>query len=409
MPFLVGHGCFPAAISDSHITRIARSDTPPEISVWKKIKTLFHPTNKPETLECIWKICHPPAGTTRKEVAGRFEQLKTLAYCGFKENVQSGRHGENHFCILNENSQEMLSVTLDEHGKYTVKCQGYHKTHSLSQDVEHAATAAPRTTKEYEAVWSAWERAAPPEEATDRAYVVQMLHQLHDDNSRHLNLSDLNISSLPDHLPPCIYYIKINRIPLTSLPTLPDGLTDMNIKNTPLISLPALPDGLTYMSIKNALLTSLPALPDGLTELVVSDTPLASLPMLPDGLPNLVVSHTLLTSLPVLPDGLMNLMVSNTPLTSLPALPDSLSHMDISETSLTELPESITGLSSNTYVDISNNPLSEHTRQALGAMTRAPDYSGPRIEFDIAGPSVPRETRPLNLAVADWLTPANGP
>lgn len=382
MPFQVGNGCFPAAISDSHITRIARSDTPPEISVWKKIKAFFCSTNKPETLECIRKICHPPAGTTKDEVAGRFEQLRILAYGGFEENVQSGRNGENHFCILDENSREMLSVTLDEDGIYTLKCQGYHKTHCLTPDAEPVAvTTPPQTTKEYEAVWSAWERAAPPEEATDRAYVVQMLRELQNDNSRDLNLFDLNISSLPDHLPPCIDYIKINKIPLTSLPTLPDGLTDMNIKNTLLTSLPALPHGLTYMNIKNTLLTSLPALPDGLTELVVINSPLTRLPMLPHGLPNLVVRNTLLTSLPELPDELMNLMVSNTPLTSLPALPDSLSRMDISETSLTELPESITCLSPNARVDISNNPLSERTRQALEAMTRAPDYSGPQIDY----------------------------
>ncbi|SFN70867.1 hypothetical protein SAMN05216516_11514 [Izhakiella capsodis] len=133
MPFKVGNRCFPAEISDSHITR---SDTPPETSLWGKIKAFFCSTNKLEALEVIRKICHPPAGTTRKNVADRFERLRTLAYGGFEENVQSGRHGENHFCILDENSREMLSVTLDDAGKYIVKCQGYRETHHLVPDTE---------------------------------------------------------------------------------------------------------------------------------------------------------------------------------------------------------------------------------------------------------------------------------
>ncbi|MIQ65674.1 E3 ubiquitin--protein ligase, partial [Salmonella enterica subsp. enterica] len=39
-------------------------------------------------------------------------------------------------------------------------------------------------------------------------------------------------------------------------------------------------------------------------------------------------------------------------------------------------------------------------------ITSAPGYSGPRIRFDMAGASAPREVRALHLAVADWLMPA---
>ncbi|SFN30625.1 E3 ubiquitin-protein ligase SspH2 [Izhakiella capsodis] len=209
MPLQVGNGDSRAAISSRHhITPTACPDTPPEISVWEKIEAFFCSTNKPEVLALIRQICHPPAGTTREAMAGRFEQLRTLAYGGFEENIQSGRHEENHFCILDENSREMLSVTLDEAGKYTVTCQGHDKTHTLHTDTaraedcaeqaegaygtlraEHtAATTAPLTAEDDEAAWSAWERAAPTGEATDRAQVVQILRKIQNSDLNVLNL-----------------------------------------------------------------------------------------------------------------------------------------------------------------------------------------------------------------------------
>lgn len=389
MPFQVGNGCLPAAISNSRINQIARSDTPPEMSVWGKIKAFFCSTNKPEALELIRQICHPPAGTTREDVTGRFEQLRTLAYGGFEENVQSGRHGENHFCILDENSREMLSVTLDDAGKYTVKCQGHRETHHLipytepgEECAEHAATTAP----DYKAVWSAWEMAAPPEEAAARADVVRKLRYIQSHNHGSLHLLNQNISSLPDHLPPCIPSLHIANIPLTSLPALPEGLEELSVVNTSLTSLPTLLDSLKHINI--------------------SGTPLASLPALPDSLWWMSIDGTSLTELPALPGGLGMLFIDIPSLTGLPEVPDSLTRMVVNNTSITSLPESIAGLSSNASVDISDNPLSERTRQALQDMVSDPGYSGPCIEFNMAGPSAPREARPLHQAVADWLAPA---
>ncbi|EPI81462.1 hypothetical protein A675_04082, partial [Salmonella enterica subsp. enterica serovar Enteritidis str. 2009K1726] len=95
------------------------------MSSWEKMKEFFCSTHQTEALECIWTICHPPAGTTREDVVSGFELLRTLAYDGWEENIHSGLHGENYFCILDEDSQEILSVTLDDVGNYTVNCQGY--------------------------------------------------------------------------------------------------------------------------------------------------------------------------------------------------------------------------------------------------------------------------------------------
>ncbi|EEQ0946839.1 SPI-2 type III secretion system effector E3 ubiquitin transferase SspH2 [Salmonella enterica subsp. enterica serovar Bareilly] len=506
MPFHIGSGCLPATISNRRIYRIAWSDTPPEMSSWEKMKEFFCSTHQTEALECIWTICHPPAGTTREDVVSRFELLRTLAYDGWEENIHSGLHGENYFCILDEDSQEMLSVTLDDAGNYTVNCQGYSETHRLTLDTAqgeegtgHAegasgtfrtsflpATTAPQTPAEYDAVWSAWRRAAPAEESRGRAAVVQKMRACLNNGNAVLNVGESGLTTLPDclpahittlvipdnnltslpALPPELRTLEVSGNQLTSLPVLPPGLLELSIFSNPLTHLPALPSGLCKLWIFGNQLTSLPVLPPGLQELSVSDNQLASLPALPSelcklwaynnqltslptlpsglqelsvsdnqlaslptlpselyklwaynnrltslpalpsGLKELIVSGNRLTSLPVLPSELKELMVSGNRLTSLPMLPSGLLSLSVYRNQLTRLPESLIHLSSETTVNLEGNPLSERTLQALREITSAPGYSGPIIRFDMAGASVPRETRALHLAAADWLVPA---
>ncbi|EDS3631434.1 SPI-2 type III secretion system effector E3 ubiquitin transferase SspH2, partial [Salmonella enterica] len=443
-------------------------------------------THQTEALECIWTICHPPAGTTREDVVSRFELLRTLAYAGWEESIHSGQHGENYFCILDEDSQEILSVTLDDAGNYTVNCQGYSETHRLTLDTAqgeegtgHAegasgtfrtsflpATTAPQTPAEYDAVWSAWRRAAPAEESRGRAAVVQKMRACLNNGNAVLNVGESGLTTLPDclpahittlvipdnnltslpALPPELRTLEVSGNQLTSLPVLPPGLLELSIFSNPLTHLPALPSGLCKLWIfgnqltslpvlppglqelsvsdnqlaslpalpselcklwaYNNQLTSLPTLPSGLQELSVSDNQLASLPALPSGLKELIVSGNRLTSLPVLPSELKELMVSGNRLTSLPMLPSGLLSLSVYRNQLTRLPESLIHLSSETTVNLEGNPLSERTLQALREITSAPGYSGPIIQFDMAGASAPRETRALHLAAADWLVPA---
>ncbi|HCB5056885.1 TPA: E3 ubiquitin--protein ligase [Salmonella enterica subsp. enterica serovar Paratyphi C] len=466
MPFHIGSGCLPATISNRRIYRIAWSDTPPEMSSWEKMKEFFCSTHQTEALECIWTICHPPAGTTREDVVSRFELLRTLAYAGWEESIHSGQHGENYFCILDEDSQEILSVTLDDAGNYTVNCQGYSETHRLTLDTAqgeegtgHAegasgtfrtsflpATTAPQTPAEYDAVWSAWIRAAPAEESRGRAAVVQKMRACLNNGNAVLNVGESGLTTLPDclpahittlvipdnnltslpALPPELRTLEVSGNQLTSLPVLPPGLLELSIFSNPLTHLPALPSGLCKLWIFGNQLTSLPALPSGLKELIVSgnrltslptlpselyklwayNNRLTSLPALPSGLKELIVSGNRLTSLPVLPSELKELMVFGNRLTSLPMLPSGLLSLSVYRNQLTRLPESLIHLSSETTVNLEGNPLSERTLQALREITSAPGYSGPIIRFDMAGASAPRETRALHLAAADWLVPA---
>ncbi|OPO31932.1 NEL-type E3 ubiquitin ligase domain-containing protein [Salmonella enterica] len=426
MPFHIGSGCLPATISNRRIYRIAWSDTPPEMSSWEKMKEFFCSTHQTEALECIWTICHPPAGTTREDVVSRFELLRTLAYAGWEESIHSGQHGENYFCILDEDSQEILSVTLDDAGNYTVNCQGYSETHRLTLDTAqgeegtgHAegasgtfrtsflpATTAPQTPAEYDAVWSAWRRAAPAEESRGRAAVVQKMRACLNNGNAVLNVGESGLTTLPDCLPAHITTLVIPDNNLTSLPALPPELRTLEVSGNQLTSLPVLPPGLLELSIFSNPLTHLPALPSGLCKLWIFGNQLTSLPVLPSGLKELIVSGNRLTSLPVLPSELKELMVSGNRLTSLPMLPSGLLSLSVYRNQLTRLPESLIHLSSETTVNLEGNPLSERTLQALREITSAPGYSGPIIQFDMAGASAPRETRALHLAAADWLVPA---
>ncbi|ECG5096528.1 type III secretion system effector E3 ubiquitin transferase SspH2 [Salmonella enterica subsp. enterica] len=509
MPLHVGSGCLPATITNLRINCIAQSATPPEMSLWEKIKEFFCSTHQTEAQECIWTICHPSVGTTREDVVSRFEQLRMLVYAGYEESIHSGRHGESHFCILDADNQEILSVTLDDAGNYTVNCQGHNETYRFTMDIEqgeecteHAegaygtlqvsplpAPAAPQTPAEYDAVWSEWKGAAPAEELRGRAATVQRICTCLNNGSRELNVGESGLTALPDCLPAHIttlviphnnYLTSLPTLPsglevltvednqLTSLPPLPAGLVVLTVSGNQLTSLPPLPAGLQTLSVAGNQLTSLPPLPAGLQMLLVARNQLTSLPPLPAGLQMLLVAGNQLTSLPPLPAGLQRLLVAGNQLTSLPPLPAGLQVLSVSDNQLTSLPllpaglelltldrnpqlvrlpplpeglqtlsvdanpqltrlpalpsglqrlyarnnqltrlpESITGLSSEAAVNLEGNPLSERTLQALRDITSAPGYSGPRILFDMAGASAPREARALHLAAANWLVPA---
>ncbi|HAU3348304.1 TPA: E3 ubiquitin--protein ligase [Salmonella enterica subsp. houtenae] len=410
------------------IAGTAAPEAAPEELVWEKIHFFFPQENYEEAQRCLAELCHPTQGALPDHISSRFEHLKALAFPVWEDNIQCNRDDIHQFCILDADSQEILSATLDDAGNYTVNCQGDNETHRLTLDTAqgeectgHAEgasgivrtsflldTTAPQTAAEYDAVWSEWERAAPAEESPGRAATVQKMRDCLNNSSRVLNVGGAGLTTLPDRLPPHITTLVIPDNHLTSLPPLPPGLQVLTVSGNQLTSLPTLPPGLQVLTVDgNPHLTSLPALPPELQDLSVSDNRLTSLPVLPPGLQTLSVDgNPHLTRLPALPPGLQTLFVSNNPqLTRLPELPSELQWLFARNCQLTRLPESIRGLPSSARVSLERNPLSERTLQTLWDITSAPDYSGPTIQFDMAGPSVPREARALHLAVADWLTP----
>ncbi|EDV0659968.1 type III secretion system effector E3 ubiquitin transferase SspH1 [Salmonella enterica] len=409
------------SVSMQAIAGAAAPEASPEEIVWEKIQVFFPQENYEEAQQCLAELCHPARGMLPDHISSQFARLKALTFPAWEENIQCNRDGINQFCILDAGSKEILSITLDDAGNYTVNCQGYSEAHDFIMDTEpgeectefaegasgtslRPATTVSQKAAEYDAVWSKWERDAPAGESPGRAAVVQEMRDCLNNGNPVLNVGASGLTTLPDRLPPHITTLVIPDNNLTSLPELPEGLRELEVSgNLQLTSLPSLPQGLQKLWAYNNWLTSLPTLPPGLGDLAVSNNQLTSLPEMPPALRELRVSGNNLTSLPVLPSGLQKLWAYNNRLTSLPEMSPGLQELDVSHNQLTRLPQSLTGLSSAARVYLDGNPLSVRTLQALRDII---GHSGIRIHFDMAGPSVPREARALHLAVADWLTSA---
>ncbi|EBG6828868.1 type III secretion system effector E3 ubiquitin transferase SspH1 [Salmonella enterica subsp. enterica] len=409
------------SVSMQAIAGAAAPEASPEEIVWEKIQVFFPQENYEEAQQCLAELCHPVRGMLPDHISSQFARLKALTFPAWEENIQCNRDGINQFCILDAGSKEILSITLDDAGNYTVNCQGYSEAHDFIMDTEpgeectefaegasgtslRPATTVSQKAAEYDAVWSKWERDAPAGESPGRAAVVQEMRDCLNNGNPVLNVGASGLTTLPDRLPPHITTLVIPDNNLTSLPELPEGLRELEVSgNLQLTSLPSLPQGLQKLWAYNNWLASLPTLPPGLGDLAVSNNQLTSLPEMPPALRELRVSGNNLTSLPALPSGLQKLWAYNNRLTSLPEMSPGLQELDVSHNQLTRLPQSLTGLSSAARVYLDGNPLSVRTLQALRDII---GHSGIRIHFDMAGPSVPREARALHLAVADWLTSA---
>ncbi|PVS22700.1 type III secretion system effector E3 ubiquitin transferase SspH1 [Salmonella enterica] len=409
------------SVSMQAIAGAAAPEASPEEIVWEKIQVFFPQENYEEAQQCLAELCHPARGMLPDHISSQFARLKALTFPAWEENIQCNRDGINQFCIPDAGSKEILSITLDDAGNYTVNCQGYSEAHDFIMDTEpgeectefaegasgtslRPATTVSQKAAEYDAVWSKWERDAPAGESPGRAAVVQEMRDCLNNGNPVLNVGASGLTTLPDRLPPHITTLVIPDNNLTSLPELPEGLRELEVSgNLQLTSLPSLPQGLQKLWAYNNWLASLPTLPPGLGDLAVSNNQLTSLPEMPPALRELRVSGNNLTSLPALPSGLQKLWAYNNRLTSLPEMSPGLQELDVSHNQLTRLPQSLTGLSSAARVYLDGNPLSVRTLQALRDII---GHSGIRIHFDMAGPSVPREARALHLAVADWLTSA---
>ncbi|RIP40074.1 type III secretion system effector E3 ubiquitin transferase SspH1 [Salmonella enterica] len=409
------------SVSMQAIAGAAAPEASPEEIVWEKIQVFFPQENYEEAQQCLAELCHPARGMLPDHISSQFARLKALTFPAWEENIQCNRDGINQFCILDAGSKEILSITLDDAGNYTVNCQGYSEAHDFIMDTEpgeectefaegasgtslRPATTVSQKAAEYDAVWSKWERDAPAGESPGRAAVVQEMRDCLNNGNPVLNVGASGLTTLPDRLPPHITTLVIPDNNLTSLPELPEGLRELEVSgNLQLTSLPSLPQGLQKLWAYNNWLTSLPTLPPGLGDLAVSNNQLTSLPEMPPALRELRVSGNNLTSLPALPSGLQKLWAYNNRLTSLPEMSPGLQELDVSHNQLTRLPQSLTGLSSAARVYLDGNPLSVRTLQALRDII---GHSGIRIHFDMAGPSVPPEAPALHLAVADWLTSA---
>lgn len=160
-----------------------------------------------------------------------------------------------------------------------------------------------------------------------------------------LDVGGNSLSALPDNLPATLKNLTAGLNELTSLPDrLPAGLETLDVSYNELTIMPErLPDSLHELIFHKNQLTELPEeLPQGLEILGVSKNKLTRLPeTLPEKLRKLYVDENRITDLPeTLPPELKELDVRQNRLTALPEiLPDGLKRLDVAFNRLTHLPE----------------------------------------------------------------------
>ena len=194
-----------------------------------------------------------------------------------------------------------------------------------------------------------------PEQLTDfwcKHNVITALPELPESLSL-LWCSDNQLSVLPS-LPEGLINLGCENNLLTSLPSLPPGLSVFYCDYNQLTSLPVLPVSLFYFSCNFNLLTSLPQLPDGLISFFCSYNQLTTLPDLPNSLTEFRCFNNQITFLPQLPQGLISLWCYYNDLTSLPELPESLTDLRCYYNFITSLPSLPFGM---TYLNCNDNQL----------------------------------------------------
>ncbi|EFV7638246.1 T3SS effector E3 ubiquitin-protein ligase IpaH3, partial [Shigella sonnei] len=115
------------------------------------------------------------------------------------------------------------------------------------------------TYADYFSAWDKWEKQALPGENRNEA--VSLLKECLINQFSELQLNRLNLSSLPDNLPPQITVLEITQNALISLPELPASLEYLDACDNHLSTLPELPASLKHLDVDNNQLTMLPELP----------------------------------------------------------------------------------------------------------------------------------------------------
>ncbi|EEL2496198.1 type III secretion system effector [Salmonella enterica] len=119
MPFSVGQGYFTTSISAERFNAIKESSTPPEMSLWEKIKACFFSTYHADALECIFKLYHyEELNLTPVQVRGAYTKLRALASPGCKDQfIIESQEQTDELIIKGDNNSILLSVKVECHSE----------------------------------------------------------------------------------------------------------------------------------------------------------------------------------------------------------------------------------------------------------------------------------------------------
>lgn len=244
----------------------------------------------------------------------------------------------------------------------------------LARSVQVAA-ASEKSKDTYFSIWETWRKNAQPEEHEARDVAVARLQDCFNRKAMELNLSGINLSSLPK-LPHHIENLRVDHNQLTELIELPASLKTLHATHNLLKALPALPDTLEELYVDHNQLKVLSEIPASLNVLCAEANPLTHLPTLPlsrqaldtlwqqwvnNALPKhramyqlaltrlrgcqqkhedtLNLSSLKLQTLPELPSHIKKLCINNNNLTELPQLPTGLKELVVKDNQLTKLPD----------------------------------------------------------------------
>lgn len=191
--------------------------------------------------------------------------------------------------------------------------------------------------------WSDWVRESQWSVEKRSETMERLLKCFYNEDSS-LDLCDFWLRDLPDHLPPSITHLVLNRNNLTKLPdNLPPLLTKLDV-------------------MFNCTLKELPEnLPLSLIDLNASNNDINKLPR-------------------NLPLPLRRLNVFNNAITELPSyLPNSLYFIDVRSNELTRLPSGFESLPSTTKIYMEGNPLPKEEVNRIKTIINKTTYNGPKI------------------------------
>ncbi|HFL5521132.1 TPA: hypothetical protein ACG4A5_002196 [Salmonella bongori] len=201
------------------ITGTVAPEASPEKIVWEKIQFFFPQENYEEAQQCLAEIFHPTRGTVLDHINCWFNHLKALTFPAWEDNIQCNREGIHQFCIVGADSKEVLVVGIDSQ-HCTLEWEGGTVTCSVDTQQVGDVGAMPLENREYEAMWTVWQHDVPPGNEEDRETALQRLSAFKESGESRLDLHGLA---------------------LTSLPPLPDWITELDVGGN---SLSALPDNL---------------------------------------------------------------------------------------------------------------------------------------------------------------------
>ncbi len=234
---------------------------------------------------------------------------------------------------------------------------------NVSQEDISSPINKPTSSKELKSLWKDWSNNGEPGENRDIAY--KRFKDCMKRQARYLDLSYLGLKSLPPMLPDCVNSLHLSNNLLGELPPAvlaQLNIMELNISSNRLNQIDEIPDSIRFLDISNNYLTGLPALPEELQVLYLDNNQLTDIPPLPDTLEILDFSNNQLSNFPILSRG-------------------NIREINASNNNITEIPIDIQQLTSDSRINLRNNPLTEQAVLDIVSL-RYSSTSSPRITLN---------------------------